>query len=90
MQSISNEVKKGIKTIVVDLQTRSSSFIAKIKSEEHILNTTNMFKKRGVGVTSQATIKNMWKNEMREDVCKAIALSIYTNGIPFNVTNSEE
>lgn len=68
----------------------SSIFVAKRKSEEEILNTTNMFKKPRIRVTSQAIINNMWKKEMRDDTCKDIALSIYNNVIPFNVSNGEE
>lgn len=58
--------------------------------KKDILNTKNMFKKCEVRVTSQASINRMWKNKMREDTCKAIALCIYNNFIIFNVTNNKE
>ncbi|XP_058775073.1 uncharacterized protein LOC131649323 [Vicia villosa] len=100
-RAVPDEVKKEIVTVVVELQTKliqksnlydieEPTIVGKRKSQEEILNTSNMFKKRGVGVTSQATINNIWKKEMREDACKAIALCIYNNAIPFNISNNEE
>lgn len=46
-------------------------------------NTTNMFKKDGIKMSSQATVNNMWKKKMREDTCEKIDLFIYNNVIPF-------
>ncbi|XLS81037.1 hypothetical protein HN51_046868 [Arachis hypogaea] len=48
----------------------------------------NIFKK--TCISTQSTINNIFKKNLREEVCLEIIVSFYNNGIPFNVSRSEE
>ncbi|XLU33374.1 hypothetical protein S245_069440, partial [Arachis hypogaea] len=48
----------------------------------------NIFKK--TRISTQTTINNIFKKNLREEVCLEISTFFYKNGIPFNVSRSEE
>ncbi|XLR30688.1 hypothetical protein S83_058588 [Arachis hypogaea] len=48
----------------------------------------NIFKK--TRISTQTTINNIFKKNSREEVCLEIGAFFYNNGIPFNVSRSEE
>ncbi|XLR35127.1 hypothetical protein S83_063027, partial [Arachis hypogaea] len=48
----------------------------------------NIFKK--TRISTQTTINNIFKKNLREEVCLEISAFFYNNGIPFNVSRSEE
>ncbi|XLT25059.1 hypothetical protein HN873_056351, partial [Arachis hypogaea] len=49
---------------------------------------SNIFKK--IRINTQTTINNIFKKNLREEVCLEISAFFYNNGIPFNVSRSEE
>ncbi|XLR19659.1 hypothetical protein HN51_066391 [Arachis hypogaea] len=48
----------------------------------------NIFKK--TCISTQSTINNIFKKNLREEVCLEIGAFFYNNGIPFNVSRSKE
>ena len=95
--AVSEAVKNEMWNIVVGLQQNlvkkveergpNSEDSEKRKGKE-VETPGNIFKKRCV--SSQATINNMFKKNLREEACQEIASFFYNNVIPFNVSRSEE
>ena len=70
-------------------QTREDvSSVGEKRKGKEVETPGNIFKKRCV--SSQATINNMFKKNLREEACQEIASFFYNNAIPFNVSRSEE
>ncbi|XP_020973060.1 uncharacterized protein LOC107630989 [Arachis ipaensis] len=103
IQSVSDEVKKQMWDVVSGLQVNLMKKIsmggASPGEATKEVDTTgekrkekeldgNIFKK--TRISTQTTINNIFKNNLREEVCLEISAFFYNNGIPFNVSRSEE
>ncbi|XP_019453408.1 PREDICTED: uncharacterized protein LOC109354992 [Lupinus angustifolius] len=92
---VSDELKKEMLLIVVGLQqnliSKSNSFLSEEeqpKVGEKRKENENLFKRKGI--STQATINNMFKKGIKEEANQAIARCFYNNVISFNVARSDE
>ncbi|RYR13469.1 hypothetical protein Ahy_B04g070453 [Arachis hypogaea] len=101
--AVSDEVKKQMWDVVsglqVNLMKKTSMGGASPGEATKEVDTTddkrkgkeldgNIFKK--IRISTQTTIHNIFKKNFREEVCLEIRTFFYNNGIPFNVSRSEE
>ncbi|XLR27849.1 hypothetical protein HN51_041158, partial [Arachis hypogaea] len=92
--AVSDEVKKQMWDVVSGLQvnlTKKTSMGGTSPGEttkEGDTTDSNIFKK--IRINTQTTINNIFKKNLREEVCLEISAFFYNNGIPFNVSRSEE
>jgi hypothetical protein len=95
-RAVPDDVHKKMLDIVFGLQKRlikkfklssSDDGPASTQDNPDSLSQKNIFKR---GVSSQQTINTIFKKELREEVCQAIAYFFYNNAISFNVAKSDE
>ncbi|XLR57114.1 hypothetical protein S83_007786 [Arachis hypogaea] len=101
--TVSDEVKKQMWDVVsglqVNLMKKTNMGGASPGEATNEVDTTNekrkekeldgnIFKK--TRISTQTTINNIFKKNLREEVCLEISTFFYNNGIPFNVSRSEE
>ncbi|XLV04093.1 hypothetical protein S245_018430, partial [Arachis hypogaea] len=101
--AVSDEIKKQMWDVVsglqVNLMKKTSVGGASPGEATKEVDTTgekrkgkeldgNIFKK--TRISTQTTINNIFKKNLREEVCLEISAFFYNNGIPFNVSRSEE
>ncbi|XP_016189421.1 uncharacterized protein LOC107630719 [Arachis ipaensis] len=103
IQSVSDEVKKQMWDVVSGLQvnlmkktsmggaspgeaTKEVDTIGEKRKGKEL--DGNIFKK--IRISTQTTINNIFKKNLREEVCLEISTFFYKNDIPFNVSRSEE
>ncbi|XLS48490.1 hypothetical protein HN51_022848 [Arachis hypogaea] len=101
--TVSDEVKKQMWDVVsglqVNLMKKTNMGGASPREATKEVDTTgekrkekeldgNIFKK--TRISTQTTINNIFKKNLREEVCLEISAFFYNNGIPFNVSRSKK
>ncbi|XLR50482.1 hypothetical protein HN51_001174 [Arachis hypogaea] len=103
IQSVSDEVKKkmwdAVSGLQVNLMKKTSMDGARPGEATKEVDTTgekrkgkelddNIFKK--IRISTQTTINSIFKKHLREEICLEIRAFFYIDGIPINVSRSEE
>ena len=95
--NVSPEVRDDMRKIVTSMEERkakkrksveSMAGFATVVTDLSTESSENIFKRKGK--STQATINTIFKKEIREDACRAIARFFYNNAIAFNVAKSDE
>ena len=102
--SVPDEVKKLMLQILIEMEEKSNSrkkygldegensLQGEVgeKRKEREVGLASIFKKRNTSQSSQTTINQIYKKELREEACQQVARFFYTSAIPFNCVKNPE